>query len=117
MAQNIKTLPFPDFLLNTDYSLVLNEEGVTEDGAPKEKFETSGKCIFSEKAKRIIDADGKQITLLCKAIIKGDVAPSLKTVSDGTFTVNGNTYEIYAGYRPRNPDGTIHHTEFELKWM
>lgn len=115
MAQNIKTLPFPDFLLNTDYSLALNEEGVTEDGAPKEKFETSGKCIFSEKAKRIIDADGKQITLLGKVIIKGDVAPSLKTVSDGVIAINGCNFEIYAGYRPRNPDGTVHHTEFEIK--
>lgn len=115
MAQNIKTLPFPDFLLNTDYSLVLNEEGVTEDGAPKEKFETSGKCIFSEKAQRIIDAEGKQITLLGKVIIKGDVAPSLKTVSDGAIAINGCNFEIYVGYRPRNPDGTVHHTEFEIK--
>ena len=115
MAQNIKVLPFPDWLLNTDYSLVLNEEGVTEDGAPKEAFQTSGKCIFSEKAKRIIDAEGKQITLLGKVIIKGDIAPSLKTISDGVITINGCSYEIHAGYRPRNPDGTVHNTEFELK--
>ena len=115
MAQNIKTLPFPDFLLNTDYSLILNEEGVTEDGAPKEKFETNGKCIFSEKAQRIIDTEGKQITLLGKVIIKGDIAPSLKNVSDGVITINGYNYEIHSGYRPRNPNGTIHHTEFEIK--
>lgn len=115
MAQNIKVLPFPDWLLNTDYSLVLNEEGVTEDGAPKEAFQTSGKCIFSEKAKRIIDAEGKQINLLGKVIIKGDIAPSLKTISDGVITINGCSYEIHAGYRPRNPDGTVHNTEFELK--
>lgn len=115
MAQNIKVLPFPDWLLNTDYSLVLNEEGITEDGAPQEAFETSGKCIFSEKSQRIIDAEGKQITLRGKVIIKGDVAPSLRTISDGAITINSYTYEIHAGYRPRNPDGTIHHTEFEIK--
>lgn len=115
MANKIKEFPFPDWLLNTDYSLVLNQEGISEDGAPLEGIETSGKCIFSEKAKRIIDAEGKQITLLGKVIIKGDVAPSLKNVSDGAITINGNSYEIYAGYRPRNPNGTIHHTEFEIK--
>lgn len=115
MANNIKVLPFPDFLLNTDYSLVLNDIGISEEGEPIESFKTSGKCIFSEKAKRIIDAQGKQITLLGKVIIKGDIAPSLKNVSDGVITVNGNSYEIYAGYRPRNPNGTIHHTEFEIK--
>lgn len=115
MANKVKKLPFPDWLLNTDYSLVLNEAGVTEDGAPKKSLEIIGKCIFSEKAQRVIDAEGKQITLLGKVIIKGDIAPSLKTVSDGVITINGCNYEVYAGYRPRNPDGTVHHTEFEIK--
>ena len=114
MAQNIKTLPFPDWLLNTDYSLVLFD-GLTENGEPNKVLETSGKCIFSEKAQRIIDADGKQITLLGKIIVKGDIAPSLQNVSDGTIAINECSYEIHAGYRPRNPDGTVHHTEFEIK--
>ena len=114
MANKVKKLPFPDWLLNTDYSLVLND-GLTEEGEPKKALETSGKCIFSEKAQRVIDAEGKQITLLGKVIIKGDIAPSLKTVSDGVITINGCNYEIHAGYRPRNPDGIVHHTEFEIK--
>lgn len=115
MAKNINVLPFPDFLLNTDYSLVLNDIGISEDGEPIESFKTSGKCIFSEKAKRIIDSDGKQTTLLGKVIIKGDIAPSLSNISDGVITINECSYEIHTGYRPRNPNGTIHHTEFEIK--
>ena len=114
MAKNIKVLPFPTWLLNTDYSLSLNSEGISEDGEPISVIESSGKCIFSEKAKRIIDSEGKQITLTGKVIIEGDIAPSLKTVSDGVITINNREYEIYAGYRPRNPNGTIHHTEFEV---
>ena len=114
MANKVKKLPFPDWLLNTDYSLVLND-GLTEEGEPKKALETSGKCIFSEKAQRVIDAEGKQITLLGKVIVKGDIAPSLKIVSDGVITINDCSYEIHAGYRPRNPDGTVHHTEFEIK--
>lgn len=115
MARNIKELPFPDWLLNTDYSIVLNEEGVSEDGEPIESVKTSGKCIFSEKSKRIIDSEGKQITLLGKVIVKGDIAPSLKSVSDGAITINGCSYKIHAGSRPRNPNGTIHSTQFEVK--
>lgn len=115
MANNIKVLPFPNFLLNTDYSLVLNDIGISEEGEPIENFKTSGKCIFSEKSKRIIDSNGKQITLLGKVIIKGDIAPSLSNISDGVITINECNYEIHAGYRPRNPNGTIHHTEFEIK--
>ena len=115
MASNIKELPFPDFLLNTDYSIVLYEEGISEDGEPIEAIKTSGKCIFSEKAKRIIDSEGKQITLVGKVIVKGDIAPSLKSVSDGVITINGCSYEIHTASRPRNPTGTIHSTQFEVK--
>lgn len=115
MARNVKELPFPDWLLNTDYSIVLNEEGVSEDGESIESVKTSGKCIFSEKSKRIIDSEGKQITLLGKVIVKGDIAPSLKSVSDGVITINGCSYEIHTGNRPRNPNGTIHSTQFEVK--
>lgn len=115
MAKTIKKLPFPDWLLNTDYTLVLNEEGISEDGGPITGVESNGKCIFSEKAKRVLDSEGKEITLLGKVIIKGDVAPSLKTIGDGNITINNRTYEIHTGNRPRNPDGTIHSTQFEVK--
>ena len=114
MARKIRELPFPDWLLNTDYSLSLNSEGISEDGEPIKGITDEGKCIFSEKSKRIINSEGKQILLVGKVIMKGDIAPSLKTVSDGVITINGRQYEIYAGYRPRNPNGTIHHTELEL---
>lgn len=114
MASTVKKLPFPDWLLNTDYSLVLNDIGISEDGEPVKSTEISGKCIFSEKSKRIINSEGKEINLIGKVIVKGDITPSLKTVSDGVITINGRSYEIYAGYRPRNPDGTVHHTEFEV---
>ena len=114
MANKVKVLPFPEWLLTTDYSIILNEEGISEEGEPISSFSDSGKCIWSEKAKRIIDSEGKKITLLGKVIVKGDIAPSLKSVSDGAITINGCSYEIYAGYRPRNPNGTVHHTMFEV---
>lgn len=115
MAKSVKQVPFPNWLLATDYTISLYDEGISEDGEPITLFNGSGKCIFSEKAKRIIDDDGKKITLLGKVIVQGDIAPELKTVSDGVITINGRQYEIYIGYRPRNPDGTIHHTMFEVK--
>lgn len=114
MAKKIKKLPFPDWLASTEYSLTLNAEGVSEDGEPISSVKSNGKCIFSEKAKRIIDSEGKEIILAGKVIVKGDIAPSLLTVSDGTITINNRTYEIYAGSRPRNPDGTVHSTQFEV---
>lgn len=114
MAKNIKKLPFPDWLANVEYEITLNTEGISEDGEPINSVKKSGKCIFSEKSKRIINSEGKEIILNGKVIIKGDVAPSLKTVGDGTITINDRTYEIYVGNRPRNPDGSIHSTQFEV---
>lgn len=114
MADKIKKLPFPDFLLRTNYSIVLNQEGISEEGEPLSAFTGNGKCIFSEKTRRVLDTEGKEILLNGKVIIKGDIAPTLKTVSDGTITINGRTFDIHVGYRPRNPDGSIHHTEFEV---
>jgi len=114
MAKNIKKLPFPRWLAKTDYSLCLNAEGITEDGEPIISVENEGKCIFSEHSKRIIDSEGKQVALIGKVIIEGDIAPSLKSVSDGVITINEKKYEIYSGARPRNPDGTIHSTQLEL---
>lgn len=115
MARHITKLPFPSWLLKTDCSITLNKSGVGRNGEPIAGATWQGKCIFSEKAKRVIDTEGKQITLLGKVIVKGDIAPDLKNVSDGQIIISGVSYEIHAGYRPRNPDGSIHHTEFEVK--
>ena len=114
MAKNIKTLPFPRWLLTTKYSIMLHNEGISEDGEPLQALSKEGMCIFSEKAKRVIDGEGKQVSLIGKVIVEGDIAPSLKTISDGVITINGGSYHIYQGYRPRNPDGTVHHTMFEV---
>lgn len=109
-----KKLRFPKELANTEYKISLEQEGISEDGEPIVSFNTEGKCIFSEKSKRIITEDGRQITLLGKVAIEGDIAPNLKNVASGNIILNKRKYEIYAGYRPRNPDGSIFCTEFEV---
>lgn len=114
MAFSIKRLPFPDALANVPCQIALYEEGISEDGGPVTGAIFAGMCVFSEHAKRVIDNDGKTITLNGKAIIKGDIAPQLPSVSDGVFYVFNREYHIHAGHRPRNPDGTVHHTELEL---
>lgn len=114
MANHIKTMPFPSWLLKTPCTISLNANGINEDGEPIEETTWEGNCIFSEKAKRIINTEGKKITLLGKVIVKGDIAPTFKSVSDGKITINGVSYEIHTGYRPRNPNGSIHCTQFEV---
>lgn len=114
MALKVKKLRFPKELAVTDYKVTLNKEGISEEGEPITSLKKEGKCIFSEKAKRVLTSDGKQITLLGKVIIEGDIAPNLKTISDGNIEINGVSYEIYSGARGRNPDGSIFCTEWEI---
>ena len=124
MITNVNKLPFPDFLLKTDCSIEINSSGINNDGEPNKPIIFEGKCIFSEKSKIIYTQDGQKINLVGKIIIKGDIAPSIQKIASGQVYighldlsdkfVKDKKLEIYASSRPRNPDGTIHHTTLEL---
>ena len=72
------------------------------------------KCRFVETTKIIISPDGRKIQLVGKVILLGDIAPTIKKISGGQVIINDIEYEIYQASRPRNPDGTVHHTTLEL---
>lgn len=116
MAKKVNKVPFPDWLLRTPCEIRLNTGGVTEDG-DREVYigGIKEKCIYSEASKRIYDKDGKTIELVGQVIVKGDIASRLKNVSDGEIIINDKTLMIHSAARPRNPDGTVHHTEFQVK--
>lgn len=108
-------LPFPDWLLVTPCEVVINREGLDEDGAPMIAAQWAGKVIYSEKAKTVITADKQLVRIEGSIIAKGDIAPGVPTASAGTVTIDGaKEYRVYRMERPRNPDGTIHHTTLEL---
>lgn len=109
-----RRLPFPDFLLATPCEIHLNGEGLDEDGAPLPAATWAGKAIYSEKAKTVVDAQRRLVRIEGVVVIKGDAAPDLAVISDGVVTAAGKQYSVYRASRPRNPDGTIHHTTLEL---
>ncbi|MCQ2484759.1 MAG: hypothetical protein MJ168_05435 [Clostridia bacterium] len=115
MANRVKRVKYPEWLEKTDCTLVLEQRGVSEDGAPITSEPIKTKCIYSEHAERMIDKDGVTVMLTGKIYKQGDIAPELSEIAGGTATVNGGTYQIIAASRPRNPDGTVHHTELKLK--
>ena len=102
-------------LCKTPCKIMLYTEGLSENGSPL-IYDTIPdlKCRFVEKAKTIIDSEGKKVQLIGKVILVGDIAPELKKVSGGEVIINDTKYDIYLGSRPRNPDGTVHHTTLEL---
>lgn len=114
MVSKIKKLKFLDFLAVTPYKVTVEGEGISEEGEPIEALSREGKCIYTEKVKRIIDPEGKQITLNGWVLIKGDIAPEQAIIASGTCEVNNKKLNIYAGYRIYNPDGSVNHTKLEL---
>lgn len=115
MANSIKKLPFPDFLCVTPCEIKLDEPHINEEGEPMTAATIKTSCIYSERRKRLYDKDGKYTELVGKVIIKGDIAPKMREISSGTITIHKREMTIYSGIRAKNPDGTVNHTEFELK--
>lgn len=104
----------PKAMFRTPCHIVLNQEGLSEDGEQLACLELDLKCCFSEKRKQIMNAEKQIIYLEGSAVLLGDIAPALPNACTGTFTVAGVTYSIYSIKRPRNPDGSVHHTSLEL---
>lgn len=102
-------------LLNNFCDVVLYQEGLSEEGEPLTSLNLENqKCRFVEKTKVVINSDGKKVELIGKVILLGDIAPNIKKISGGEVIVNDSKYEIYQASRPRNPDGSVHHTTLEL---
>lgn len=109
-----KLPPIPKKLFNTPCSIVINQEGISEDGEPLEAFKLDTKCVFVDKAKQVMDAEKHLIRLEGQLILDGDIAPDLSIIATGTVTINDREYKIYRCSRPHNPDGSVHHTEIEV---
>ena len=93
----------------------LYQEGLSEDGEPLTSLNLENqKCRFVETTKVIISPDGRKIQLVGKVILLGDIAPTIRKISGGQVIIDDIQYEIYQTSRPRNPDGTVHHTTLEL---
>ena len=102
-------------LLNNKCDVKLYQEGLSEEGEPLTSLNLENqKCRFVEKTKTIINADGQKVELMGKVILLGDIAPNIKKISGGEVIINDSKYEIYLASRPRNPDGSVHHTTLEL---
>lgn len=102
-------------LLNNECDVIVYQEGLSEEGEPLTSLNLENqKCRFVEKTKIIISPEGKKVELVGKVILLGDIAPAIKKISGGEVIVNNSKYEIYQASRPRNPDGTVHHTSLEL---
>lgn len=105
-------LPYPN-TDTVDIIINLTGGGMDENGAPEFFEPIVTKCTLNESSLFIRDSDGKLIRLESKVYIRGDIAPGVLHL-DGNVEVYGREFNIYRASRPRNPDGSVHHTKLEL---
>lgn len=103
-------LPFPTWLANTNIEVWF--EGTNTDGDYKEDRIFQGKCIYTDKAHQVLNAERQLITLSGKAVVEGSI---YEGPFEGYVKVNGVKKKIYSVERPLNPDGTVFSTELNLQ--
>lgn len=109
----MKFAPIPVAALQTPVTVVL-QTGQGVYGATTD-LTVTGKCRFEEKTTRRMDAQMRLITLAGAVYMSGDIAPTLPVIEGGTVAIGGRTWQIHQAERPRNPDGTVHHTKLTLR--
>ena len=104
----------PKKFCKTPIKIVIFQEGISEDGEPLESIKIDTKCNYQDKAHTILTAEQKLVRIEGTALIPGDIAPLLSTISDGEVEILGVKRKIYKGEKARNPDGTVNYTKLEL---
>lgn len=105
--------PYLDQWDNADCKVSIMDTEPSENGDFPVLSTYEGRCNLSEKSRTVRSPDGEYVRLSCVIHIKGDIAPNLVTFS-GKATVNGKEMLIETVDRPRNPDGSVHHTRLGL---
>lgn len=105
----------PDAVCQTPIRLVIEREGLDEDGAPSVAFAYEGKCNWQDGGKVTLTAEQKYVRITGRAYFNGDIAPDLPNIISGYAEVFGVRRPVAEGIKVRNPDGTVNYTEVRFK--
>lgn len=104
----------PKKLFNQDWTISIDQEGISEDGEPLTAVTVTSKCWYSGKAHQVMNAEKQIIRLEGTLIALGDLFPTLSAIATGTANKGDKKHKIYKCERPLNPDGTVYATVLEL---
>ena len=105
----------PKWVCQTPIHVMIEGEGLDEDGAPSMLFEGDLLCNWQDGGKvNYVDRE-KIIFISGRAYFNGDICPAISNIVAGRAEIFGETREIAQGFKRRNPDGTVNHTEIQFK--
>ena len=105
----------PRWVCNTPITLTVEGEGITEDGAPVSEHIVNAKCNWQDGGKVVYSGGQKMVEITGRAYFNGDICPTISNITAGTAIIHGELREISRGFKRRNPDGTVNHTEIQFK--
>lgn len=105
----------PDWVCQTPIHVYIEAEGLTEDGEPLIDFEAELLCNWQDGGKAVLSSEQRTIDISGRAYFNGDICPQLSNITSGVAEIFGEKREIYQGFKRRNPDGTVNHTEIQFK--
>lgn len=105
----------PNWVCTVPITIIIDGEGVTEEGAPNSAITISALCNWQDGGQALLTGDQKVIEISGRAYFNGDICPTLSNITSGEAFVLGMKREIHRGFKRRNPDGTVNHTEIQFK--
>ena len=105
----------PNWVCTTPINITIEGEGITEDGEPVIVQISNLLCNWQDGGQAEVNTDEKIIRTYGRAYFNGDICPSVSNIVSGEALIFGEKREIHRGYKRRNPDGTVNHTEIQFK--
>lgn len=102
-------------MCRTPIRLVIEREGLDEDGAPIRALDYSGTCNWQDGGRVELTTEQKYVRITGRAYFPGDIAPGLPNITGGYGVIFGERREIAEGIKARNPDGSVNFTEVRFR--
>ena len=105
----------PNWVCTTPITLHIEGEGLSEDGEPMTETLSGLLCNWQDGGKVVLNSEQRTVLISGTAYFNGDIYPQMSNLVGGTAEIFGETREILQGFKRRNPDGTVNHTEIQFK--
>lgn len=103
------------FTQSTPVEVIIDADGIDEDGAPIEGAQWSGQANWQDYVTEFFGKEKAETEVHARLYIHGDPFPELAIIAGGEVTAFGNEYSIISGMKARNPDATVNYTRLDLK--
>ena len=74
-----------------------------------------GDASWQDSARRVFARDRVEVEATGSVYASGDILPGAARISGGRLTAFGCDWEIVAGSKARNPDGTVNYTRLDVR--